>query len=358
MVGVQCTREATAAPGQFLPHSLWSLPNLRPVAKETPSLSCLSSSHVQQVRPKLLLEPLLHQVNLPFLISISLNRNQNVEYMLRQSPDIQQMWDSMQNMWFAIFFPPSHSFELPRSFLLWQFDGTDQLIADQTFGSETYFLPLCWAFLSFSLVPSLIQILILLSFQMIPYEWFATENPASVCGWKEFSCYWRPPPQHWAFDPMWSLCCSSPPAQWPASDHTWPASAVKPFSNASSPVQWPIIPASTSQFIFLYHANYPYHAAAVCKHISLFQIWCLHPKVLEGNHPGLFRCCHLPKMLRRRDSDLRRHHDLATFWKSKEALKIELKFKSISNVFFLVLRTQETIFHPTDKSYDSGYYLK
>ena len=118
MVGVQCTREATAAPGQFLPHSLWSLPNLRPVAKETPSLSCLSSSHVQQVRPKLLLEPLLYQVNLPFLISISLNRNQNVEYMLRQSPDIQQMWDSMQNMWFGIFFPPSHSFELPRSFLL------------------------------------------------------------------------------------------------------------------------------------------------------------------------------------------------------------------------------------------------
>ena len=118
LVGVQCTREATAAPGQFLPHSLWSLPNLRPVAKETPSLSCLSSSHVQQVRPKLLLLPLLYQVNLPFLISISLNRNQNVEYMLRQSPDIQQMWDSMQNMWFGIFFPPSHSFELPRSFLL------------------------------------------------------------------------------------------------------------------------------------------------------------------------------------------------------------------------------------------------
>ena len=52
---------------------------------------------------------------------------------------------------------------------------------------------------------------------------------------------------------------------------------------------------------------------SVCKHISLFQIWCLHPKVLEGNHPGLFRCCHLPKMLRFKDSGLRRHHDLETF---------------------------------------------
>ena len=106
---------------------------------------------------------------------------------------------------------------------------------------------------------------------MIPFEWLTLE-----CGWKPYFCFWRLLPQHWAFGLM------------------WPASAVKPFSNASSPALWRTILASTSEFPLLFkihqnYASYWFHAAA---RISLLQIRCLHSKILEGNHPGL--CRYLP----------------------------------------------------------------